>query len=534
MSLVKAPPEDRCDGTRFRAMVADASTLLACRARVVDALNVFPVPDGDTGTNMVSTMRAAVQAAEGSEGSGAGAVAEAVARGALMGAHGNSGAILSQYLRGLARGLEGCLEIDGPRLARALDAASSSAQCAVDRPVEGTMLTVARDAARAAADCARTDSSVERVLSAAAREAIESVERTRGALPVLQKANVVDAGALGLATILEGLSLSLRGEPLPLDVPSEPVRPAALDIQPDAYGYCTEFVIRGVDLDLAAIRSTLRMLGDSVVAIGDETTVRVHLHTFSPTRAIEYGTSLGAVDQIKVDDMQEQNRRLRECGHATDTSETCGLIVVTERGFADVFDRLGATRVIELADERPALSDQIARTVREIGPSQVVVLVAEESLAFSPEELTAPGGSPTVVMARDPARALTAALAFQAERSAQDNARAMQRAMVGIRTARVVRRDSAPDGERSTTGEIEGAVDGQVVARGTDVARVTLEVLDRLGAAECEVITLYPSEALARETTNALVARVRVAYSSQEVETIWCGQFSGLLYLACE
>lgn len=529
LSQVKSLAKDRCDGTRFRAMVADGSTLLARRARVVDALNVFPVPDGDTGTNMVSTMRAAVQAAQAVDAVSAGEIAAALAQGALMGAHGNSGAILSQYLRGLARGLEGCLEIDATSLARALAEASAAARRAVDRPVEGTMLTIACDVARVATERARSGATLEAVLSAAAREASEAVERTRGALPVLREANVVDAGAFGLATILEGFCLSLRGEPLPFDVPAEPPRPAALDVQPQAYGYCTEFVIRGAGLDLDAIRSTLRVLGDSVVVVGDGTTARVHLHTFQPTQAIEFGSSLGAVDQVKVDDMQDQNRRLRESGHTAEATATCGLVVVCDEGFGDVFRGFDATPVIETPATSTCLADRVNRAVETTGASQCVVLSAETVLPAGlnddPISSSPSGRSIEVVLAGDPSRAVAAALAFQPERSAEENARAMRRALVGIRTARIA---------AGAADSIVGLIDGSVVVSGDDVVEVALDVLDRLGATEREVITLYRSDGLSSDAANALEQRVRTTYPTQQVESIGCGPFSGLLYVACE
>ncbi len=333
----------RCDGISFGNGLADALTLLERRVGLIDALNVFPVPDGDTGTNLTLTMRVAVQAARSGGSADVGSTMAAAARGALAGAHGNSGVILSQFFHGFARSLEGCDSLDSLRFARALDEGARAASASVDRPVEGTILTVARDAARVALRTAESGAPLVEVVSATAKEACASVERTRGAFDALRQADVVDAGALGLATIFEGIAYSLRGDPLPSECAPATRRPAAIDVDAGQYGYCTEFVLRGSDLVADQIHRDLRVFGDSILAVGDSSMVRVHLHTFRPGDVVEYSSSLGSVHELKIDDMQSQNRRLREHGSLERERVACNLLVIVDGdGFGELFRSLGA------------------------------------------------------------------------------------------------------------------------------------------------------------------------------------------------
>ena len=541
MNPSESAVEDRCDAARFRSIVIDAAASLARQSTLLDALNVFPVPDGDTGSNMVLTMRAAMAALTETEQVSIAEVAAALARGALMGAHGNSGVILSQYWRGLARGLHGHDSADGAVFARALAEASSAAWSAVDRPVEGTILTVARDVARVAIESAERGATLDDVLVRSAQEARASVERTRGLLPALRQADVVDSGALGLAAILEGMSLSWRGEPLPSEEVLVPPHPAAVDVPPETYGFCTEFVIRGEELDPLAIRSRLRMLGDSVLAVGDSATVRVHLHTFRPGDAVGYASGLGIVEQVKIDDMQEQNRRLRGCDHGQVATTISALLVIADGdGFARLFRSLGAAAVLSDATTVDVLAADVSRAMRENSADQYVLMAEQASLLEQIREtLTSTEWAdwPVVTLdTRDLARGVAAALAFQPERSAKENVRAMTRALVDVRVGCIAAADFSPptDGGLPPTNGIVGTIDGQVVATGSNVVEVAVDLLQQLGASESEVVTLYVGRAIAGTACDDLAARIRGIFSAQQVDLIDGGQAQCFLYLACE
>ena len=314
-----------CDGRDLWAMIASGARWLEREADAVDALNVFPVPDGDTGTNMLLTLKATLEEGRRSPASHAGDAAQAMAQGALLGARGNSGVILYLIFRGLAQGLAGKSRFGGEDLAVALREASAVAYHGVTQPVEGTILTVIRDASEAARATGSPDVIV--TLKAAALEAQESVDRTPTLLPVLRQAGVVDAGGLGLALLLEGALRYLVGD----ETPAPPLaqkypwavlpstgsfdelrtasghRPSA---EERSFGYCTEFLIQGKGLDGERVKEKLSSLGESVLVVGDESTLRVHLHSLDPGAALSYAISLGSLRQVKVEDMEEQHRHL--------------------------------------------------------------------------------------------------------------------------------------------------------------------------------------------------------------------------------
>ena len=534
MSPVGLAVGDRCDGVSFREGLADAATLLERRVGLIDALNVFPVPDGDTGSNLALTMRAAIEAARSEESTDVGETIAAVARGALIGAHGNSGVILSRFLHGVAQSLRGCRVLDATALARALEEGASTARAAVDQPIEGTILTVSRDAARAAVSAAESGAPLVEVIAVAAREANAAVERTRGALPVLRQADVVDAGALGLATILEGVACSLRGEPLPSETVVVPRRPAALDVEAKQYGYCTEFVVHGTDLEPDQIRRDLRKFGDSILAVGDSSTVRVHLHTFTPGDAVEYGSSFGLVDDLKVEDMQNQNHRLHEQRDAA--RRLCGMLVIADGdGFVELFRSLGAVVVPDWRQLRVVVS-AVVSILRTIDAEHLLILVDDPEresevqralLAHGPRE---PGV--TVRLTDNPARSVAAALAFQSDRPVGANLRAIDRALSGVRSGRI-----APAGTRSVAGargSVVGRLDDGARLECDDLLSASVQMLSRLGAPEREIVTVYHGISVSEDERDVLIERVQSAFPDQRVESVVGGQVRDLVCLSCE
>ena len=321
----------RWDATALQGALDAAGALLERHAATIDALNVFPVPDGDTGKNMLLTMRAALEAGRqegaGRGEAGAGALAARVARGALMGSRGNSGVILSQILRGFARGLGGAAEVDAPLLARALREATTTAYRAVQQPVEGTMLTVIREAAEGAERTAQAEADLVGVLDAALVAARDALVRTPELLPRLREAGVVDAGGQGVVTLLEGICHFAKGEPLPgVEEPAVGTAPGQRMIdfleehEEDEVGYCTNLMILarpGDRLDFPRIRERLLALGESGVVIGDEELVKIHIHTERPGAVLEEGVRWGELAQIRIDNMAAQVRAVTETATAS-------------------------------------------------------------------------------------------------------------------------------------------------------------------------------------------------------------------------
>jgi len=331
---------------------AGLSNLEANRRRI-DDLNVYPVPDGDTGTNLTLTARAVVESLDQSSATDREAVAKALTRAALMGARGNSGVIFSQIVRGAAEVLGEPGPIDALRLRRAMRGASDAAYRAVRRPVEGTMLSVIRELAEEAERPEHAGASVAELLAALVRRGEEAVARTPEALAVLREAGVVDAGGAGLLEIVRGVTAGLTGEELP-EVPAE-AHEAGIDAihhELSEFRYCTVFVVEGENLDAEHLEAELDLLGDSLLVVGDPTALKVHVHTDEPGRALQLGTAMGTIEGIEIANMHKQTverseRLLDADPHSGHTLETGVVAVVPGNGNRRLFESYGATRVIE-------------------------------------------------------------------------------------------------------------------------------------------------------------------------------------------
>jgi DAK2 domain fusion protein YloV len=519
-----------CGGDELLRALRYAAAWLERHAAALDALNVFPVPDGDTGLNMSVTLRAAVAAAEECEGTLA-VVAQAAARGALMGARGNSGVILSQLLRGFAESLADAEALTPPLLAAGLIAAAAAAYRAVLQPVEGTILTVAREAAAAAQRAALSGASLVDVLAAAAAAAAVAVQRTPEQLAVLREAGVVDAGGQGYAVLLEGLLRGLRGEPLDADlqIPLTTQRPLHAPGE-EGHGYCTEFVITGSGLDVDAIRAAISELGTSVLVVGDPTAVRVHVHALDPGAVLSYGVAQGTLTRIKIDNMDEQRATFarqgagsRVASPATGIQMLPIVAVVAGAGFADVYRSLGATCVV--VDERatnPSVAE-LARAIGALDAPEVLVLPNDPNVVPAAEQAaSAAQRTVLVVPTRNMAEGIAALMAYSPLATGSANATAMRDAATRARTARVTwaARDARIGGVPVTAGTALALADKTLIAHGSDVAAVIVDALTRLGAADAEVITLYAGRTVAPDEAQALADRVRACWPKATVEVV--------------
>jgi len=331
-------PRRSCDGAGFLAAFRSAVATLEANVDEVNSLNVFPVPDGDTGTNMLATVRAALE--EGDKlgpDADAAAVAHAIGFGALMGARGNSGVIASQILGGIAEGLAGKRRFNGLDLAHALDAGSKKAYKAVPKPVEGTILTVIREAAAAAVTAAERDNNAESVLAATVDAAEKAVAKTPTLLPILREAHVVDSGGQGLLRLFEGALAAARGRPLneesaqaggPAGTSTAPRRESiAAPTDETAFGYETMYLVRampGRPLDIPAIKDHLTVIGESVVVVGDEHVAKVHVHNHRPDEVVSYGLGIGSLSRITIENLDGQATDVREARAASFTAEEGG------------------------------------------------------------------------------------------------------------------------------------------------------------------------------------------------------------------
>ncbi len=525
----------RLDGDGLRELFRAGAAALSGAAEAINAINVYPVPDGDTGSNMAATMReAAVQADTAPAGSRPREVAEAAARGALYGARGNSGVILSQALRGFADGLvPGAGELDAAGLARGLMEASRAAYRAVSRPQEGTMLTVLREAAAAAARLAEGMPNEGRgqaclpVLEQAVAAAADAEARTPELLASLREAGVPDAGGEGICVLLGGMLARLRGEPVEyreLAGPGQARAFAAAHVE-DAAGFCTEFLVEpdgGAALDPGAIREAAEAGGRSVVVVGDERLVRVHLHTEEPERVLEVMRSFGRLERVKIDDMGAQRGRFEASGSGA-TAVTGLLAISRGAGFDRVFESLGA-RVLDLGTVEKPAAGEIALAAERIGTADVVVLPNHSNVFLAAEQATGLARcSLHIVPTRTLPQGVAAALAYDPALPARELVERMTRAAEGVRAVEVTRAaaDRAADGVRVRTGDAIAVVDGRLAGTSGSLEEALIAGLREAGAGAGTLITVYVGEG---GDAGAIGGVVREAFPGAEVEVVDGGQ----------
>jgi DAK2 domain fusion protein YloV len=524
----------RVDGDGLRALFEAGAAAVAAAAPAINAINVYPVPDGDTGSNMAATLREAAAAArEVPGGSSAAAVAEAAARGALYGARGNSGVILSQALRGFARGVAGAAELDAARLAAGLLAAAEAAYAAVSRPQEGTMLTVLREAAQAAQTAAvrmpgeGAGLPCLAVLEAAVAAAREAEERTIDQLESLRQAGVPDAGGEGVCVLLGGMLARLKGEELQLEefgAGGHAMEFAAAHAG-DTYGYCTEFVLEplgGVVLDLARVRALAEELGQSVVVVGDERLARVHVHTERPEALIAAMAGLGRPERVKVDDMDAQRARFQTAGSGA--TPAVGLLALSRgAGFDRLFESLGA-RVVDLGVVEKPAAGNIAHAAEAMGTADVIVLPNHKNVLLAAEQAAQLARCTLhIVPTTTLPQGIAAALVFDSGARAAELADRMAEAAQSVRTVEVTRAAAsrAADGVRVEAGQAIAVVDGRLKAARATLEDALVEGLAAAGAGAGTLVTVYVGEG---GEAGLAGDAVRQRFPGAEVEVVEGGQ----------
>lgn len=536
-----------CDGKAFLAALDAAGANLEQHAEAINALNVFPVPDGDTGKNMLLTMRAALEAihAADAEGvTGTGALAARLARGAMLGSRGNSGVILSQILRGFVRGLGDAATIDGATLATALREAATTAYRAVQQPVEGTMLTVIRVAAEAAAEAHDTGGALGAVLDAALAGARRALARTPELLPRLREAGVVDAGGQGIVILLEGASLRAHGEAL---TASTGVAAAGTTGQfadfldahsTEEVGYCTNVMIEprgGQPLDFATIRARLLALGESGVVVGDEELIKLHIHTGDPGTILTEAVRWGELGQIRIDNMTRQVGTVNAGARATTApapaaSEPLGpqiVAVASGAGLVAVLRGLGAAGIVSGGQTMNPSTEELLRAVEALPGNEVILLPNNGNVILTARQvadLTAKRIA--VVPTRSVPQGIAALAALNFAASLAANVAAMTEAAEAIRSAEVTHavRSATIDGVAVAAGQTIGLIDGKLVYSGETVEAVLLALLARTDAATAELITLYRGADVGEEAGRAMVESLATRYPDAAFELVAGGQ----------
>jgi uncharacterized protein len=508
----------------LRGLVDGAASALERSRQRIDDLNVYPVPDGDTGTNLTLTVRGISDALDASRTADRGALIPEVTRAALMSARGNSGVILSQIVRGAAEELGNPGAIDAAAVARALRAASDEAYRAVRKPVEGTMLTVIRELAEAAEALAASAIEAADLLEALVARGDEAVARTQEQLEILRTAGVVDAGAAGLVELLRGLAAAVAGEELPEPAPVRELPVQAVHQEPSRFRYCTTFVVEGDDLDATGLERSLEELGDSLLIVGDRTALKVHVHTDDPGAALSLGTSAGAIEGVEIADMRRQTEA-REERLLESVRQTGVVAVVAGEGNRRLFESLGVTRIVEGGQTmNPPTADLLA-AVDGVGAAEVVLLPNNANVVMAAEQAARLAGNPVrVIPTRSLQAGLAALVAFNPERSAGENAAEMREALAALATGEVTvaSRDAAVDGISVNEGEFLGLLDERAVAAGPNFHDVARAVIEGLLAEPRDVLTLLTGEDAPR--VNGLLEGVAERHPEVEIDLHEGGQ----------
>lgn len=532
-----------CTGPQLRKMARAGLVWLERNRDHVNSLNVFPVPDGDTGTNMLLTMRSAYARIEAGDENHVGKVAGQLAQGALMGARGNSGVILSQIWRGLAAGLSSVETFTTADLAQAFQMASDTAYKGVMRPVEGTILTVIREGAAEAADAARKSEDLRFMLERILERCQQALERTPDLLPILRQAGVVDSGGQGLVYILEGMMRYAQGE-LSLDEQAE-ARAATENISAQAlavpeggsleFPYDVQFILTGRNLNVSQVRARIDAMGDSTVVVGDSSTIKVHIHVKDPGEPLSYGISLGHVSDVVVENMQEQMEALV---HGDPTApvepvvtvlpdQVAVVAVAAGKGLINVFHSLGAAYVVNGGQTNNPSTEEIFQAIEKLPTDKVVILPNNKNIFLAAEaacDLSAKDVA--VVHSRTIPQGIAALMALRPEREVETNAETMEQALKLVKTGEITRatRTVEIDGVDVKEGEIIALADGRLCSSGPDERAVLDELLEQLEVAEAGIVSLYfgadISVGQAAETTD----HIRALFPDVEVELVEGGQ----------
>ena len=537
----------------FRKMVLAGAKMLNDNRAKVDALNVFPVPDGDTGTNMSLTIQSAVKELSSCTNNGFTEVCDCISKGALKGARGNSGVILSQIFRGICSVLRESRQdsVDTKTFAKALEAGTRVAYNAVSIPKEGTILTVVRMMSEYAVKIAGKNKDFETFLPALIEEGDKALAKTPELLPVLKKAGVVDSGGVGLMTIMRGFQAALVGEEIVSEVQTEAANSANasgaefgdnadiinMDLGEIQFAYCTEFFVINLKksttlVDIDKLRENLMGIGDSVICIGDLEMIKVHVHTNSPGVALTYALELGELDRLKIENMLEQNRALRAKREA-EKKEQGMLAVCAGDGIEEIFKDLFVDRVIKGGQTMNPSASDIATAVQKINAEHVFIFPNNKNIILAAEQARALVENRVlhVIPTKNIPQGFAAALAFSPDASVEENKTNMIHALDNVKSGQVTHavRTTSVNNFKINEGDIIGLDDKKILAKSDkdkkdNISEAVLKLIEKLKEDYHEVITLYYGEGVKEEDAVALTERVQKEFSDCDVDCHYGGQ----------
>lgn len=532
------------NSAEFRKMIISGARVLEINRAKVDSLNVFPVPDGDTGTNMSLTIQSAVKELGLCSSNRLPELCDAVAKGALKGARGNSGVILSQLFRGICSEIKKYDEITIKAFAKAMECGTQVAYDAVSKPKEGTMLTVARLMSEFAKQAAPRYKEFNAFLDAVIKKGEEALAKTPELLPVLKKAGVVDSGGMGLLCVYRGFLSVLNGEEVDESAVYEPETSDSedafgdnsdivnLDLGEIEFAYCTEFFIINLKkqttlADIDKLKEKLMTIGDSVICIGDLELVKVHVHTNNPGIALSSAVELGELDRVKIENMLEQNRALRAKREA-EKKEMGMLAICAGDGLSEIFKDLLVDRVIEGGQTMNPSASDIADAVQRINAEHVFVFPNNKNIILAAEQAKALVTNRTihVIPTKNVPQGFAAALAFNPDSSSEENKTDMIHSMDNVKAGQVTYavRSTSLNGFQLKEGDIIGLDDKKILSKGDTVDDTVLTLLEKLKDGTHEIITLYFGKDVAEEDAEALAAKVSERFPDCDVDYHYGGQ----------
>ncbi|MCI3921541.1 DAK2 domain-containing protein [Paenibacillus sp. TRM 82003] len=566
------------NGTEFASMALAAGARLTANVQQVNALNVFPVPDGDTGTNMNLTLTSGVDELKRRPSEKVGQAAEVLAKGLLMGARGNSGVILSQLFRGFSKSVAGLEQIGPAEFASALQQGVETAYAAVVRPVEGTILTVSKDAAKAAVQSARRAPDIDTVMRDTLAAAKESLARTPDLLPVLKQVGVVDSGGQGLVYVYEGFYSALTNEAPAADAPSAAGAPktdysvfppesmeearrakeahapvqAHIDVDSIEHGYCTEFIVRltpggkvpGLSFEEAAFREKLGDMGDSLLVVADDDLVKIHIHAEHPGEVMTYAQQFGDLTRIKIENMREQHSHILsqeyEDGDAAESVSDEPAVVAEEplkpfgmiavaagEGLGDIFTSLGVDYVLSGGQTMNPSTEDILKAIEAVPAERVLVMPNNSNIVMAATQAKEIADKDVIVVpTKTIQQGIAAVLAFQETADFERNGAAMEQAAKRVKSGQVTFavRDTSIDGVEIKEGDYIGILDGKIVVSEPDAYEACASLLRAMMDTGEEIVSVIVGDSAEEAVTNRIQAFFAESYPDAEVELLPGGQ----------
>lgn len=546
-------PEYSLTAEDFKKMIISASHFFDREKELINSLNVFPVPDGDTGTNMSMTLSASAEACVSYSGNSVGELSSLVATSALMGARGNSGVILSQLLRGIARGLQKKDTARPQELSKAFEYSVVYAYKAVSKPVEGTILTVAREMARGARQASREGADLDGVLEQAISSGQDTLERTTEMLPVLKEAGVVDAGGKGLIVFLEGCRYSLqhslteilsrleqaKGEALRQPAPVLPGKEDAEPLDLDN-PYCTELIVKSDGDDTSALKKLLEGQGDSLLVVSHQEVTKVHIHTANPGKVLSTCLEYGTLHDLKIENMIDQHTRtstppamlesmvtLKAPPKVRETGETGIIAVSFGEGIKDLFLSLGADEIVYGGQTMNPKVEDLLEAVNRISTDRVIILPNNKNIQLVAQQVRDLSDKEVAVLPSNTIpQGIIAMLAFNSSAGIEDNMAAMEELLEQVKTGEVTfaTRDTKIHGQKVKKGDYLGLSNGRISAAGEDLTRATLDLIGQMIDKEDEIITILQGKSVSDVEAKKMAAVVQETYPDLEVELKWGGQ----------